>query len=81
MDTYEISNAKAEQRENAQIGCDYVASITDFNWFRWNGSKRSGSWERGVTTENAHYKSLQVYTDGEWHNVAGFGYTTHRADI
>lgn len=79
MDAYERSNAEAAERAAAKVGAPYQGGGSEMNWYRWEGSNPGGSMERGAGMETLHHAGLQVYADGEWHPVTGFGYHTQPA--
>lgn len=79
MDAYERSNAEAAERAAAKVGGPYQGGCREMDWYRWEGSNPGGSMERGAGMESLHHAGLQVYADGEWHPVTGFGCHTQPA--
>ena len=58
MDAYERSKASAAERAAAEVGVPYQAGIMERNWYRWEGSQPSGSFERGAVMESEHHEGL-----------------------
>ena len=79
MDAYERSNAEAAERAAAKVGGPYQGGCSEMNWYRWESSNPGGSMEHGAMMESLHHAWLQVYADGEWNPVTGFGYYTQPA--
>lgn len=66
--------ALAPERAVAPVGCEYIAPLFAYRWFRWNGegSRPSGVWKLGAELKNQHMEGSQVYDAGEWHPVTAY---------
>lgn len=64
----------ASERAAAPTGCPYIApSLVDL-WFRWGKVRPSGLLMTGMEVPEYRDTPVQVFDNGEWHQVIAFSF-------